>query len=354
MRRILIKNGKVWDGEKFLSADVYVEDGMVKSVSYSINTEADFVYDANGAIVSAGLIDSHVHIRGLSNASTGLPESVFAPFGVTAAVEAWAEKFDEGAVNGYGLKVLAFAGGWIQENRLITAGAEKVLASLKDRAVGLKVCFDSRDCEVRDITVVAQAVEFAEKHGLKVLVHCNRSPVPMMEIVKTLRKGDILTHPYHGGINSARDDNFACLQYAREKGVVLDSGFAGHIHTDFSVFQEALQKGCPPDSISTDLTLFSAFKRGGRYGLTACMSLAKLYGMDEETIFRAVTSTPANVYGKADEWGYLRKGRVADIAVIAYEDDAFDLTDENGNRVCWDKGYRCKLTIVNGDVVFKD
>ena len=34
---------------------------------------------------------------------------------------------------------------------------------MKDRAVGLKVCFDSRDCEVHDITVVAQAVEFAEK-----------------------------------------------------------------------------------------------------------------------------------------------------------------------------------------------
>ena len=99
MRRILIKNGKVWDGEKFLSADVYVEDGIVKSVSYSINAEAEFVYDANGAIVSAGLIDSHVHIRGLSNSSTGLPESVFSPFGVTAAVEAWAEKFDESVVS---------------------------------------------------------------------------------------------------------------------------------------------------------------------------------------------------------------------------------------------------------------
>ena len=354
MRRILIKNGKVWDGESFFPADVYVEDGIVLSVSNSIQTQADFVYDANGAIVSPGLIDSHVHLRGLSNVNTGLPESVFPPFGVTAAVEAWAERFDEGAVNGYGLKTLVFAGGWIENNHLITTHAERLIEKLKDRAAGLKICFDARDCATHDITPVVEGVAFAETHNVKVMVHCNHSPVPMREIVKTLRKGDILTHPYHGGMNSARDDHFECLKYAKEKGVVLDSGFAGHIHTDFSVFQEGLQNGCPPDIISSDLTLFSAFKRGGRYGLTACMSLAKHYGMREESIFRCVTSTPATVYGKAAEWGYLREGRTADIAVLSYEVDAFDLTDENGNRVCWDKGYRCKLTIENGDVVFKD
>jgi len=43
----------------------------------------------------------------------------------------------------------------------------------------------------------------------------------------------------------------------------------------------------------------------------------------------------------------------ADIAVLAYEDDPYDLTDFSGNRVAWDKGYKCKLTIVNGEVVYR-
>ena len=138
------------------------------------------------------------------------------------------------------------------------------------------------------------------------------------------------------------------------RGIVLDSGFAGHIHTDFEVYKEALRKGCLPDTISTDLTLYSAFKRGGRYGLTTAMNIARVCGQTEESIFKAVTSTPARVFGKTDEWGYLKEGRTADIAVLAYEDDKYDLTDAAGNRIAWEKGYRCKLTIANGEVVFKD
>ena len=179
------------------------------------------------------------------------------------------------------------------------------------------------------------------------------SGVRNMSAEKELRAGDILTHPYHGGENNASEDGFACLHYAREKGIVIDSGFAGHIHTDFGVYRRAIKAGCLPDTISTDLTLYSAFKRGGRYGMTAAMNIARVCGQTEESIFKAVTSTPAKVLGKADEWGYLQVGRTADIAVVAYEDDRYDLTDFYGNRVAWEQGYKCRLTIANGEVVFR-
>ena len=80
----------------------------------------------------------------------------------------------------------------------------------------MKVCviqpyysFDAKDTDARDITPVLEGVEIAEKYGLKVMVHCNHSPVPMMEIVKALREGDILTHAYHGGANNASVDGYA-------------------------------------------------------------------------------------------------------------------------------------------------
>ena len=38
------------------------------------------------------------------------------------------------------------------------------------------------------------------------------------------------------------------------------------------------------DTISTDITKFSAYKRGGRYGLPMCMGIAKVSGMSEEDI----------------------------------------------------------------------
>ena len=354
MSKILIKNGKIWDGEKFFFSDVYIENGKVEKISEKIEKDAEFVYDAEGKIVSAGLIDSHVHLRKLSTDSLGVGDWACFPFGVTCAVDAWTEQKDAMAATGSMLKTLAFSGTWISNNHVHLDFVQPLREVWQDKIIGVKICFDARDTDARDITPVREVVEAAQAQGLKVMVHCNYSPVPMMEIVKALRKGDVLTHVYHGGANNASEDGFACLQYAKEKGVILDAGFAGHIHTDFKVYREAVAKGYLPDTISTDLTLFSAFKRGGRYGLTSCMNIARVSGQNEESILRGVTSTPAKVFGKESEWGYLQEGRTADIAVLSYEDDVYDLTDFYGNRVCWEKGYRCKLTIVNGEVVYRE
>lgn len=354
MAKIWIRNGKVWDGDRFFYSNIYIEKGVIKEISKNTNLQADFVYDAKGQIVSVGLIDSHLHMRNISNNSLGVDVWACYPFGVTCAVEAWAEQYNQEAIETNGIKSLVFLGTVIKNGHLCTKLADLHLPKYKEKAIGLKVCFDTTSSDAKDITPVQEAVAYAEKHGLKVMVHCNHSPVPMMEIVKTLRKGDVLTHAYHGGENNASEDNFDCLRVAKEKGVILDVGVAGHIHTDFGVYREALKKGFAPDLIGSDLTLYSAFKRGGRYGLTACMNIARGCGQDEESIFKCVTSTPAKVFGKEQEWGYMKEGRTADIAVIAYEDDLFDLTDENGNRVAWQKGYRCKLTIANGEVVFRD
>ena len=353
MSSILIKNGKIWDGEGFDFSDVRIENGLIVEIAKQINVGADFVYDAEGQIVSAGLIDAHIHLRKMSSDLLGIGEWACFPFGVTAASDAWIEQDSAVKESANMLKSVGFIGTWISDNHLHTERVEPLKKIWQEKALGVKICFDAKDTDARDITPVREAVECAEKYGLKVMVHCNHSPVPMMEIVKALRKGDVLTHPYHGGQNNASEDGFDCLHYAKEKGVLLDAGFAGHIHTDFGVYREAVKQSCAPDTISTDLTLWSAFKRGGRYGLTACMNIAKVCGQDEESIFKSVTSTPAKVLGKAEEWGYLKEGRTADIAVIAYEEDRYDLTDFNGNRVAWEKGYKCKLTVANGEVVFR-
>ena len=87
--------------------------------------------------------------------------------------------------------------------------------------------------------------------------------------------------------------------------------------------------------------------------MTMCMSIAKTLGMSEDQVFRSVTSTPAKALGKADYWGYLKVGRTADIAVFDYTDEGYDLTDKVGNRVYSDVGYRCVLTISDGQIIYK-
>jgi len=75
--------------------------------------------------------------------------------------------------------------------------------------------------------------------------------------------------------------------------------------------------------------------------------------MSVEALFRAVTSHPATALGKAEEWGYLKVGRCADLAVLAYTDEGFDLTDRAGNRIKSKRGYRCVLTVADGRVVYQ-
>ena len=217
----------------------------------------------------------------------------------------------------------------------------------------LKVYFDSSISEVKSVKPLQEVCDYAKKNGLIVMVHTSSSPVSMAEIVETLNEGDVITHAYHGGVNNASFDDFECLKIAKQKGIIVDVGFAGHVHTDFKVFKDAISCKVIADTISTDITKFSAYKRGGRYGMTMCMSIAKTLGMDEESVFSAVTSAPAKVLKKEDEWGYLKEGRRADVAVFDYTSEGFNLTDKAGNHIESESGYRCVLTLVNGEVVYR-
>ena len=356
MARILIKNGRVWNGEKFFHADVLTDGEIVARVKADISEPVDFVYDAKGKIVSAGFVDTHVHLKGVASDRFGIQAEMSSfPFGVTAVNDAGSgSKGSKERLEGFAVKSTAFVGTEICDNHFLPAVTEDLLERYGDKAIGIKIYFDPKVCEVRDITPLREACDYARASGLAVMVHTANSPVPMTEVVSTLGRGDILTHSYHGGGHTCAEDDFASLRLARERGVWIDAGFAGHVHTDFKIFADAVAAGYAPDCISTDITRYSAYMRGGRYGMTMCMSMARHLGMCEEEILRAVTSTPAKALGKAEKWGTLRKGGVADIAVIALAKDGFSLADAAGNHIESKDGYRCVLTVSDGQIVYKD
>lgn len=355
MAKILIKNGKIWDGESFYFADILTDNEKICKIADKINDEVEFEYDAGDKIVSAGLVDSHVHMKGISSTNFGVQAEMSCfPFGVTAAVDASGVFADKAFLDTFSVKNLVYVCAEFKNNKAHFENAEKMLLKYGEKAIGIKVYFDTQMSEVTDIKPLCEVVDFAEKNNLIVMVHSSNSPVPMSELLGTLRKGDILTHAYHGGKNNVADDSYACIKAAKKRGVMIDAGFAGHVHTDFKIFKDAIDCGAIPDIISTDITKLSAYKRGGRYGMTMCMSIAKTLGMREEDIFRAVTSAPAKALDKENEWGYLKVGRCADIAVFDYSDKGFDLTDKAGNRIFSESGYRCVLTVSDGQVIYKE
>ena len=354
MGKILIKNGKIWDGERFFYADVLTNAEAVERIEPKIEETADFVYDAKGKTVTAGLVDVHTHLQVHPTDQFGTPADISCfPFGVTAAADAGRSVGDPSILASFVLKNVVFVNAHFKNNHANFQKTEKALETFGDRVVGIKTYFDTTQSDVSSIGPLSEVCEFAAQRGLRVMVHCSNSPVPMAEILGTLRPGDILTHSFHGGSNNASEDNYESMKAAQRRGVIIDVGFAGHVHTDFAVLKGALDRGIVPDIIGSDITRFSAFTRGGRYGMTMCMSIAKSLGMKEDDIFRAVTSNPAASLGKGNEWGKLAARKCADISVLDYTDEGFCLTDKAGNTVHSDQGYRCVLTVADGRVVFK-
>lgn len=355
MGKILIKNGRVWDGENFILADVLTDGEFIAKIEPNITDDSAYLYDADGLIVSAGLVDVHVHMLVDKTDEYGIQAEMSCfPFGVTAAADAGRKTGNPSAYEHFMLKNVVFISTTIHNDKVDFVELEQLVERFGHRVVGVKVYFDMHISEVTSVQVLADVCKFAKERNLLVMVHCSNSPTSMASILDTLNEGDILTHAYHGGDNSALEDNFECIKKAKQRGVVIDAGFAGHVHTNFHVLKKAIEEDACPDTISTDITKNSAYTRGGRYGMTMCMSFAKYYGMNENEIFRSVTSKAAKVLHKENEWGYLKVGRVADIAVFDYTNDAFILVDKAGNCIESKTGYRCVLTVSNGQIVFKD
>ena len=117
MQKILIKNGKVWDGQQFIYADVLTEKMQIKAVAPDLSCEKAYVFDAAGMIVSPGLVDLHMHMRGTSPRRYGMQtEMACFPFGVTAACDAGSFLGDHTTLAGCAVKTSLFAGCRIDDN----------------------------------------------------------------------------------------------------------------------------------------------------------------------------------------------------------------------------------------------
>ena len=349
---IKIKNGRIFDGERFLYGDIYIEGRKIVSIGENLKSSAKYEFDAKGNLVTPGLCDIHIHMKGISSDAFGIsPDAVCFPNGVTYAADASAHKGTRDMLDAFSVKNKVFVVPEVQNDTAVFDKCDSMAAVFGDKVVGIKSYFDTADKELKTLKPLCEIVDYAEKNGIKVMVHCAGSPTKMADIIDVLRKGDILTHAFHGVKYTALDDNFECLRAAKEKGVIIDSGFAGCVHTNFAVFGEAVKSGIVPDTISSDITNCSAFIRGGKYGMGVCMTIAEQCGMSEDEILKAVTVNAAKAINA--DCGTLKEGGIADIAVFDKYGEAVDMTDKDGNRFYADSSYRCLLTVADGDVVYR-
>ena len=121
----------------------------------------------------------------------------------------------------------------------------------------------------------------------------------MSQILDMLRPGDILTHCYSGAPNIAGDFTnivqdgklLPAALAAKQRGVIFDVGHGGGSF-DYTVAEAAIAQGCPPDTISSDIHVFSGNTPGMPY-LTWVMSKFLNLGFTLEQVVAMATINPA-------------------------------------------------------------
>ena len=156
------------------------------------------------------------------------------------------------------------------------------MAENADIVIGIKVRMSENVIARHGLEPLKRAVQACEKAGTGAKVMCHiggvETPALMSEILNTLRAGDVLTHCYSGAPNVGGQFTnivqggklLTAALAAKQRGVVFDIGHGGGSF-DYTVAEAAIQQGCPPDVISSDIHVFSGNTPGMPY-LTWVMS----------------------------------------------------------------------------------
>jgi dihydroorotase len=189
-----------------------------------------------------------------------------------------------------------------------------------------------------------------------------------------LDPGDILAHPFtkHPGAFVSREGTVHPLIFeAMARGVRFDVGRGGHM--SFDAARIALDAGVMPFTVGGDIHGYTIRRRdesavwgagafGGEQGPlttiggTGAFSLVQVMnelialGVGLTDVIRMVTVNAASMLGVTDELGSLAPGRVADVSVLAIDENDWTLQDSLGVRITTDKRLRPVLALRGGQV----
>jgi dihydroorotase len=116
---------------------------------------------------------------------------------------------------------------------------------------------------------------------------------------------------------------------AKQRGVVFDVGHGGGSF-DYTVAEAAIAQGAPPDTISSDIHVFSGNTPGMPY-LTWVMSKFMGLGFTLEQVVAMATINPAKVINRAPKLGTLQVGAPGDVAIMELVQGPVSFVDTRNN-----------------------
>jgi dihydroorotase len=379
---LLIKGGDVLDPSQSLRGkrDIGIRFGLVEAVEPDIaEARAQRVLNASGKLVTPGLIDLHAHVYPYGSA-IGIPADELVPHQCTTTCVSGG---DAGANNfagfrrhivaqtrtrlyafvhiaNMGLTPFPVAELYNIDFAQVDACA-RTIAENADIALGAKVRMSENVIAKHGTEPLKRAILACERSGTggKIMCHIGgvETPSLMSQILDLLRPGDVLTHAYSGAPNIAgtftnivQDGKLlpAALE-AKKRGVIFDVGHGGGSF-DYTVAEQAIAQGCPPDTISSDVHVFSGNTPGMPY-LPWVMSKFLGLGYTLDQVITMATAAPAKVINRAPKLGTLQVGAPGDVAIMELVEGPVSFVDTRNNRRDG-KAYLKPVQTVTGGVVF--
>lgn len=385
---ILIKNGyiKTMAGEDIADGQILIENGKIKAVGNDLEVPEDVeVLDANGFLITPGLVEGHCHV-GMWEEGIGFEgedgnedvEPITPQLRAIDAINPMDLGFSDALEGGVTTVVTGpgsanVIGGQFLAMKTYGKRVDKMVIK---NPVAMKIAFGENPKRVYDeqhkspVTRMAIAALLREtlyeakkyKEDLDASVEDpDREPdfdIKLHSMLPVMRKEIPLKAHAHRA-----DDIFTALRIAKEfdLDITLEHCTEGHLIIDDLVEEgkpvfvgptfgsrakyelknitfdtpKALVNAGIKTAIITDASVIPI-----QY-LSMCAGLAVKAGLDEEEAWKAITINPAEIVGIADRVGSIEVGKDADIAIF------------KGNPLT-DLGYETVMTIIDGKIVYKN
>ncbi|TPL96893.1 amidohydrolase/deacetylase family metallohydrolase [Mesorhizobium sp. B2-3-11] len=370
---LLIKGARpVAFGDRFGPAiDALVDkDGRIAEIGSRIAVGDDVkVVEANGAFLSPGWTDLHVHVWYGGTDISIRPQQCGAARGVTSMVDAGSA----GEANFHGFRefviepaqenVYAFLNigsiGLVACNRVSelidmrSIDIDRTIATIeanRDVIVGLKVRASHVITGGWDLTPVRLAKKLGRIVKLPVMVHVGEPPPLYDDILGLLTEGDIVTHCFNGKAGGSileDDDLYRLAEDAAARGVVLDVGHGGASFS-FDVAKAALERGLPPKTISTDLHNRSL--DGSVWDMATTMSKLLSLGMAFEDVVTASTVAPRRAIRLPAD-SLLEKGKPAEFTLFELVDAELTVKDSQGATSVLNQLFEPRYAILGANAI---